>query len=83
VLSDIRPSVGLMGVAGAALRGAGRIVAVGSRPDTLTLARQYGATNIVDCKKGSIIDQVLTPRAATRVANASSFIVTSRSLAPQ
>ena len=52
--------VGLMGVAGAALRGAGRIIAVGSRPDTVTLARQYGATDIVDYKKGSIIDRLLT-----------------------
>jgi isopropanol dehydrogenase (NADP+) len=40
-----------MGVAGAALR-AGRAVAVGSRPDIMTLARQYGATKIVDYKKG-------------------------------
>jgi threonine dehydrogenase-like Zn-dependent dehydrogenase len=37
--------VGLMGVAGAALRGAGEIVAVGSRPKTLELAHIYGATH--------------------------------------
>jgi hypothetical protein len=32
---------------------------VGSRPNTVTLARQYDATDIVDYKKGGIIDQVL------------------------
>jgi threonine dehydrogenase-like Zn-dependent dehydrogenase len=42
--------VGLMGVAGAALRGAGRIIAVGSRPNTVELAKRYGATDIVDYK---------------------------------
>jgi threonine dehydrogenase-like Zn-dependent dehydrogenase len=51
--------VGLMGVAGAALRGAGRIIAVGSRPATLDLARRYGATDVVDYKSGPILDQVL------------------------
>lgn len=51
--------VGLMGVAGAALRGAGRVIAVGSRPGTLALARQYGATDVVDYKQGPILDQVL------------------------
>jgi len=39
-----------MGVAGAALRGAGRIIAVGSRPNTMKLAGQYGATDLVDYK---------------------------------
>lgn len=51
--------VGLMGVAGAALKGAGRIIAVGSRPQTLRLARAYGATDIVDYRKGPILEQVL------------------------
>jgi threonine dehydrogenase-like Zn-dependent dehydrogenase len=51
--------VGLMGVAGAALRGAGRIIAVGSRPKTVELARQYGATDIIDYKNGPILDQVM------------------------
>jgi threonine dehydrogenase-like Zn-dependent dehydrogenase len=51
--------VGLMGVAGAALRGAGRIIAVGSRPRTVELARRYGATDIVDYKKGDVAEQVL------------------------
>lgn len=51
--------VGLMGVAGASLRGAGRIIAVGSRPHTLELAQKYGATDIIDYKKGPIKDQVM------------------------
>ena len=50
--------VGLMGVAGAALKGAGRIIAVGSRPGTMVLARQYGATDILDYKHGPITEQV-------------------------
>lgn len=51
--------VGLMGVAAAALCGAGRIIAVGSRPNTVELARRYGATDIVDYKKGDILEQVM------------------------
>jgi threonine dehydrogenase-like Zn-dependent dehydrogenase len=52
--------VGLMGVAGAALRGASRIIVVGSRPRTLELARRYGATDVVDYKQRPVDDQVLT-----------------------
>jgi threonine dehydrogenase-like Zn-dependent dehydrogenase len=48
-----------MGVAGAALNGAARIIAVGSRPNTLELARHYGVTDTVDSKKGPILDQIL------------------------
>lgn len=51
--------VGLMGVAGAALRGAGRIIAVGSRPTTMKLATEYGATDLVDYKEGDVYDQVM------------------------
>ncbi|MFC9905496.1 zinc-binding dehydrogenase [Rhodococcus sp. NPDC127593] len=51
--------VGLLGVAGAALRGAGRIIAVGSRPKTVELARFYGATDIIDYKQGDVAAQVL------------------------
>jgi len=52
-------SVGLMGVAGAALRGASRIIAVGSHPNTMKLAEQYGATDLVDYKNGDVFDQVM------------------------
>ncbi|SHN49122.1 NAD(P)-dependent alcohol dehydrogenase [Desulfovibrio litoralis] len=51
--------VGLMAVAGAALRGAGRIFAVGSRPTCVKIAKEYGATDIVNYKQGSIVTQIL------------------------
>ncbi|MDR3358225.1 MAG: NAD(P)-dependent alcohol dehydrogenase [Desulfovibrio sp.] len=51
--------VGLMAVAGAELRGAGRIFAVGSRPNCVALAREYGATDIINYKNGDIVAQVL------------------------
>jgi len=40
--------VGLSAVAGAKLRGAGRIFAVGSRPAAVRVAKEYGATDIVN-----------------------------------
>lgn len=58
VIMGVGP-VGLMGVAGAALRGAGRIIAVGSRPATMDLARTYGATDLVDYKAGDVYDQIM------------------------
>ena len=51
--------VGLMGIAGAALRGAGRIIAVGSRPRTIELALKYGATDIVNYRQGDVFEQVM------------------------
>lgn len=51
--------VGLMGVAGAALRGAGRIYAVGSRQVCADAARGYGATEIVNYRNGDIVEQVM------------------------
>jgi threonine dehydrogenase-like Zn-dependent dehydrogenase len=51
--------VGLMGVAGAVLKGAGRIFAVGSRPKCVELAKFYGATDIVNYKNGDIVKQIL------------------------
>lgn len=50
--------VGLMSVAGAALRGAGRIIAVGSRPITRELAVKYGAETTVDYKDGDLREQL-------------------------
>lgn len=50
--------VGLMSVAGTALRGAGRIIGVGHRQLTKDLAKEYGATDIIDYTEGSIVDQV-------------------------
>lgn len=51
--------VGLMAVAGAKLRGAGRIIVVGNRPVTVDAAKFYGATDIVDYKKGPIDKQIM------------------------
>ncbi|WNY24658.1 zinc-binding dehydrogenase [Methanolapillus millepedarum] len=51
--------VGLMAVAGCALRGAGKLYAVGSRPVCCELAQEYGATEIIDYKNGPIAEQVL------------------------
>ena len=51
--------VGLMSVAGAALRGASRIYAVGSRANCIKLAKKYGATDTVNYKEGDITQQIL------------------------
>lgn len=52
-------AVGLMGIAGAALRGAGRIIGVGSRPVCVETAKFYGATDIVNYKDGEIVTQIM------------------------
>ena len=67
-LADVQPGdtvvvlgigpVGLMAVAGARLRGAGRIIAIGSRPHCVELAKFYGATDIVNYKDGNVERQV-------------------------
>lgn len=51
--------VGLMSVAGANLRGAARIIAVGTRPVCVAAAKGYGATDFVSYKNGPISEQVL------------------------
>lgn len=51
--------VGLMAVAGANLRGASRIIAIGSRPVTIEAAKGYGATDFISYKEGPIDEQVL------------------------
>ena len=48
-----------MSVAGSALRGAGRIIAIGRRPITLELAKEYGATDVLNYQDGPIDEQVL------------------------
>jgi threonine dehydrogenase-like Zn-dependent dehydrogenase len=62
--------VGLMAVAGAKLRGAGRIIAVGTRPICVEAAKYYGATEIISYKTGDIVEQVkqLTGGAGVDVA---------------
>lgn len=51
--------VGLMSVAGAALRGASHIYAVGSRPNCIEIAKEYGATNIINYREGDIVEQIM------------------------
>ena len=50
--------VGLMAVAGAKLRGAGRLFAVGSRPACVEAAKYYGATDIINYKDGPVEEQI-------------------------
>ena len=51
--------VGLMAVAGASLSGAAKLIAVGTRPDCIKLAKEYGATDIVSYKEGSVREQIM------------------------
>lgn len=52
-------AVGLMAVAGSNLRGASRIICVGTRPVCIEAAKGYGATDFISYRDGSIEDQVL------------------------
>ncbi len=52
-------AVGLMSVAGANLRGASRIIAVGTRPVCVEAAKGYGATDFISYKEGPIEEQVM------------------------
>ena len=51
--------VGLMSVAGANMRGAARIIAVGTRPVCVEAAKGYGASDFISYKNGPIDQQVL------------------------
>lgn len=51
--------VGLMAVAGAKAMGAARIIGVGTRPNCVVLAKEYGATDIVSYKEGDVVEQIL------------------------
>lgn len=50
--------VGLMSVAGADMRGAARIIAVGTRPVCVEAAKKYGAAEFLSYKNGPIDQQV-------------------------
>ena len=50
--------VGLTAVAGAKLHGAGQIIGIGTRPNCVKVAKEYGATHIVSYKEGDIVQQV-------------------------
>ena len=58
VVMGIGP-VGLMAVAGAVLAGASRILAIGTRPNCVEVAKSYGATDIVSYKDGDTVEQIL------------------------
>jgi len=51
--------VGLMAVAGAALRGASKLFAVGSRPKCVEIAKEFGATDIINYREGDIVEQIM------------------------
>ncbi len=51
--------VGLMAIAGAALRGAARLFAIDSRPNIVPVAKDYGATHIVDFRERDMVEQIL------------------------
>ncbi len=51
--------VGLMSVAAAALRGASNLYAVGSRPNCIQIAKEYGATDIINYREGDIVEQIM------------------------
>lgn len=51
--------VGLSAINGAAIAGAGRIIAVDRLAGKLELARQFGATDVVDASAGDVAEQVL------------------------
>ncbi|WP_137286240.1 NAD(P)-dependent alcohol dehydrogenase [Halorussus salinisoli] len=51
--------VGLMATKGAALRGAGRIIAVESVPKRQELAREYGADEVVDFEEVDPVERIL------------------------
>lgn len=51
--------VGLMCVAASAIRGAARILAVGSRQNCCNIAMEFGATDIINYRNGEIDAQVL------------------------
>ncbi|WP_315071198.1 NAD(P)-dependent alcohol dehydrogenase [uncultured Clostridium sp.] len=52
-------AVGLMAIAGAKLRGAGRIIGVGSRKACVEAAKFYGATDIINYKHNHIVQQIM------------------------
>ena len=52
-------AVGLMAVQAAALMGAAQIIAVGTRPVSVKLAKEFGASEVLSYKDGNVAEQVL------------------------
>ncbi|MDR1320121.1 MAG: zinc-binding dehydrogenase [Gracilibacteraceae bacterium] len=51
-------AVGLLGICACILKGAGRVIGIGSRPICFDIAKEYGATDLVNYKDGDVVDQV-------------------------
>ncbi len=51
--------VGLMAIAGAALRGAANLFAIDSRPNIIPVAKAFGATHIVDFRERDTVEQIM------------------------
>jgi S-(hydroxymethyl)glutathione dehydrogenase/alcohol dehydrogenase len=51
--------VGLAAISGAAITGAGRIIAIDRQPSKLALARHFGATDVIDASTGNVAQQVI------------------------
>ncbi|NLL56786.1 MAG: zinc-binding dehydrogenase [Clostridiales bacterium] len=51
--------VGLMSVVGSRLRGASRIIATGTRPNCVKLAKEYGANEVLSYKEGDLVQQIM------------------------
>lgn len=62
--------IGLMCTAGARLRGAGRVIAVESKPERIELARKYGADEIVDFTEVDPVEEILDLTDGTGVDSA-------------
>jgi threonine dehydrogenase-like Zn-dependent dehydrogenase len=52
-------AVGLMAVCAAVLKGAGRIITIGSRDVTFEVAKAYGASECINYHDGDVVEQVL------------------------
>lgn len=65
-------AVGLSAIAGAALLGAADIYAAGTRPVSVKVAKEYGATEIINYREAPIDEQV---REATNGAGVDSVIL--------
>ena len=52
-------AVGQIAIAAAKLKGAGRIIGIGSRPILAEVAKEYGMTDFVNYRDGSTVKQVL------------------------
>lgn len=51
--------IGLCAIAAAALKGAGKIYAIGTNPIGAEIAKKWGATDIVSYKDGNVIEQIM------------------------